>query len=329
MPVERLTALDASFLYLEKPGVHMHVAGLSVVGPRQGGSRLTYDDVERTVGARLRLAPRLRRKLLAVPGNISRPVWVDDDRFNPFWVATKHSDVLEIEIHQVEHFVRSHAVQNDLHERRRVFLEKGRFIRVRQLVEHDGKRRQVFHLLDRRDRVDVEHQPRLCGPEAFEVVAQVRQVALAAGEAGRSRIVERVWPALAAQTGSTLVSSQDDQHARYGGVVPEIASRAHVEMLTPVVAQALVEAGLPAGRLHRVYTDGEAVLWEVVRSTPEGAAGKALLAQFRAFDSGAWARSKRSLLCACVFGVASERQRATCFTRSKFARGPGSRSMIV
>ncbi len=39
-------------------------------------------------------------------------------------------------------------------------------------------------------------------------------------------------------------------------------------------------------------------------------AGKALLEQFRAFDSGAWARSKRSLLCACVFGVASARQRA-------------------
>ena len=39
-------------------------------------------------------------------------------------------------------------------------------------------------------------------------------------------------------------------------------------------------------------------------------AGKALLDQFRAFDSGAWAKSKRSLLCACVFGVASERQRA-------------------
>lgn len=39
-------------------------------------------------------------------------------------------------------------------------------------------------------------------------------------------------------------------------------------------------------------------------------AGKALLEGFRAFDSGAWARSKRSLLCACVFGVASERQRA-------------------
>jgi WS/DGAT/MGAT family acyltransferase len=82
MPAERLSGLDASFLYLEKPGVHMHVAGLSVFGPRHDGTRLTYDDVERVVEARLRLAPRLRRKLLPVPGNISRPVWVDDDRFD-------------------------------------------------------------------------------------------------------------------------------------------------------------------------------------------------------------------------------------------------------
>jgi N6-L-threonylcarbamoyladenine synthase len=43
---------------------------------------------------------------------------------------------------------------------------------------------------------------------------------------------------------SSVVSSQVDLHARYGGVVPEIASRAHVELLTPVIAQALVEAGV-------------------------------------------------------------------------------------
>jgi N6-L-threonylcarbamoyladenine synthase len=42
---------------------------------------------------------------------------------------------------------------------------------------------------------------------------------------------------------SSVVSSQVDIHARYGGVVPEIASRAHVELLTPVIAQAMVEAG--------------------------------------------------------------------------------------
>ena len=47
---------------------------------------------------------------------------------------------------------------------------------------------------------------------------------------------------------SSVVSSQVDLHARYGGVVPEIASRAHVELLTPVIAQALVEAGIEDDR---------------------------------------------------------------------------------
>ena len=43
---------------------------------------------------------------------------------------------------------------------------------------------------------------------------------------------------------SSVVSSQVDLHARFGGVVPEIASRAHVQLLTPVVAQVLVESGI-------------------------------------------------------------------------------------
>src|SRR6059058_5679202 len=46
---------------------------------------------------------------------------------------------------------------------------------------------------------------------------------------------------------STVVSSQIDLHARFGGVVPEIASRAHVELLTPVMAEALIEAGVTDG----------------------------------------------------------------------------------
>ena len=43
---------------------------------------------------------------------------------------------------------------------------------------------------------------------------------------------------------SSVVSSQVDLHARFGGVVPEIASRAHLDLLGPVVAEALVEAGV-------------------------------------------------------------------------------------
>ncbi len=41
---------------------------------------------------------------------------------------------------------------------------------------------------------------------------------------------------------SNVVSSQADLHARYGGVVPEVASRRHLELVTPVIREALAEA---------------------------------------------------------------------------------------
>ncbi|MEJ7800046.1 MAG: tRNA (adenosine(37)-N6)-threonylcarbamoyltransferase complex transferase subunit TsaD [Ilumatobacter sp.] len=51
---------------------------------------------------------------------------------------------------------------------------------------------------------------------------------------------------------SSVVSSQIEIHADFGGVVPEIASRAHLEALNPVVARAIVEAGIDDGRIDAV-----------------------------------------------------------------------------
>ncbi|HUP85771.1 MAG TPA: tRNA (adenosine(37)-N6)-threonylcarbamoyltransferase complex transferase subunit TsaD [Acidimicrobiales bacterium] len=51
---------------------------------------------------------------------------------------------------------------------------------------------------------------------------------------------------------SSVVSSQVDLHARFGGVVPEIASRAHLELLPSVVAEALVEGGVEGKDLTAV-----------------------------------------------------------------------------
>jgi N6-L-threonylcarbamoyladenine synthase len=42
---------------------------------------------------------------------------------------------------------------------------------------------------------------------------------------------------------SSVISSQADAHARFGGVVPEVASRHHLELTVPVVEAALAEAG--------------------------------------------------------------------------------------
>jgi tRNA N6-adenosine threonylcarbamoyltransferase len=51
---------------------------------------------------------------------------------------------------------------------------------------------------------------------------------------------------------SSVVSSQADLHARYGGVVPEVASRRHLELVGPVVAEALDQAGVMFADVERV-----------------------------------------------------------------------------
>jgi len=51
---------------------------------------------------------------------------------------------------------------------------------------------------------------------------------------------------------SSIVSSQIAVHAEYGGVVPEIASRKHLEMITPVITQALGEAGVALSAIEGI-----------------------------------------------------------------------------
>jgi N6-L-threonylcarbamoyladenine synthase len=51
---------------------------------------------------------------------------------------------------------------------------------------------------------------------------------------------------------ANVVASQADLHARYGGVVPEIASRRHLELVGPVVREALAEAGVGLDDLEAV-----------------------------------------------------------------------------
>jgi tRNA N6-adenosine threonylcarbamoyltransferase len=51
---------------------------------------------------------------------------------------------------------------------------------------------------------------------------------------------------------SSVVSSQAELHARFGGVVPEVASRRHLELVSPVVRAALADASVPLDAVERV-----------------------------------------------------------------------------
>ena len=56
---------------------------------------------------------------------------------------------------------------------------------------------------------------------------------------------------------SNVVASSMEEHARYGGVIPELASRAHQQNIIPVVDTALKEAGVAADRIDAIaFTRG-------------------------------------------------------------------------
>jgi diacylglycerol O-acyltransferase / wax synthase len=76
----RLSALDASFLYLESPTTPMHVGAVSIFRrPRAG---FEYDRLVELIEQRIALVPRYRQKVRHVPGNLARPVWIDDPDFD-------------------------------------------------------------------------------------------------------------------------------------------------------------------------------------------------------------------------------------------------------
>jgi N6-L-threonylcarbamoyladenine synthase len=77
---------------------------------------------------------------------------------------------------------------------------------------------------------------------------------------------------------SSVVASQDELHARFGGVVPEVASRRHLELVVPVIEEALADA---EARLEDVSA--------VAVTTGPGLIG-ALLVGVSAAKALAWAR---------------------------------------
>jgi N6-L-threonylcarbamoyladenine synthase len=77
---------------------------------------------------------------------------------------------------------------------------------------------------------------------------------------------------------ANVVASQVDLHARFGGVVPEVASRRHLELVVPVVSETLAEAGASAADVETVAV-----------TTHPGLIG-ALLVGVAAAKSLAWSR---------------------------------------
>ena len=55
---------------------------------------------------------------------------------------------------------------------------------------------------------------------------------------------------------ANIIASSAELHARHGGVVPEIAARQHLDVIRPVIEQALSEAGCSFGEIDGIAATG-------------------------------------------------------------------------
>jgi diacylglycerol O-acyltransferase len=82
MTPERLTGLDASFLYLETPTLHMHVAMVAILDPSTVPDGYSFRRIRQMIVERIPLVPVFQRRLVEVPLRLGHPVWVDDPEFD-------------------------------------------------------------------------------------------------------------------------------------------------------------------------------------------------------------------------------------------------------
>lgn len=80
--MERMSGLDATFLYFETPNMHMHVIGVIVFDPSTVPGGYSFEAVKAMMRSRLHLVPTFRRKLAPIPFNLHHPVWVEDAHFD-------------------------------------------------------------------------------------------------------------------------------------------------------------------------------------------------------------------------------------------------------
>ncbi len=78
--MDRLSALDASFLYLEDASTPMNVGGVAIFRPPADG--FNHERLVALISRRMAFVPRYRQRVREVPFGISRPVWVDDEDFD-------------------------------------------------------------------------------------------------------------------------------------------------------------------------------------------------------------------------------------------------------
>lgn len=82
MTVQQMAGVDAGFLYLETPTLHMHTLKVAVIDPSGVPGGYTPENLRTLLAAALPGLPGFRRRLVRVPLEMTHPVWIEDPDFD-------------------------------------------------------------------------------------------------------------------------------------------------------------------------------------------------------------------------------------------------------
>jgi WS/DGAT/MGAT family acyltransferase len=80
--MKQLSGLDSAFLYLETDNAPMHIGGVSILDARTPNGRFTLDTLRAVLAARLHRSRTFVERLAAVPLNLGKPYWTEDEDFD-------------------------------------------------------------------------------------------------------------------------------------------------------------------------------------------------------------------------------------------------------
>lgn len=81
--MRRMGGMDAAFVYGETPTWHMHVSALMTIDPSTSPEPWSFERLRALTLERLPQVPQFRWKFIEVPFGLDRPLWVEDEEFDP------------------------------------------------------------------------------------------------------------------------------------------------------------------------------------------------------------------------------------------------------
>lgn len=80
--LNRLNGVDAAFLYMETPTMHMHIVGAIVLDPSTMPDGYSYERLKKLLASKIHRIPPFYQKLQRVPLDLEHPYWIPDPDFD-------------------------------------------------------------------------------------------------------------------------------------------------------------------------------------------------------------------------------------------------------